>query len=138
MWGVEPDEIAEIPVKIEEDFGTPVIQKESDHEQFEMLMTLVNNGMTTIAQAMEKRGIRDILFAANSSRGWEGTPANQVWPANNNNTNNKYENDKSFGNQPINFWGQFVALTGKDKKFITETVNDSDKRPVPLKFMIKG
>lgn len=132
MWGVEPDEIAEIPVKIEHNFETPVIQTEIDPEQFEMLMTLVNNGMTTIEKAMEKLGIRDILFDENSSIGGDATPANKVWPAHNNNTNNKYENDNSFGNQPINFWGQSGALTRKDKKFITETVNDSDKRPWPV------
>ena len=76
MWGVEPDEIAEIPVKIEHNFETPVIQTGIDPEQFEMLMTLVNNGMTTIEKAMKKLGIRDRLFDENSSIGGDATPAN--------------------------------------------------------------
>ena len=95
-------------------------------------MTLVNNGRNTIGKEMEKLGIRDILLDENSSIGGDATPANKVWPAHNNNTNNRYENDNSFGNQQINFWGQSGALTRKDKKFITETVNDSAKRPWTL------
>ena len=65
MWGVEPEEIAEIPVKIEHNFETQVIQTEIDREQAEMLMTLCNNGITPIETAMEKLGIRDIPFYEN-------------------------------------------------------------------------
>ena len=129
MWGVEPVEMAENPVKVDHNYETPVVQTEIDPEQFEMLMTLVNNGMTTMEKAMEKLGNRDILFEENSSIGGDATPANKVWPALNNNTNNKYENDNSFGNQPINFWGQPGALTRKDQKFIAETCHASDKTP---------
>ena len=95
-------------------------------------MKLVNKGITNNEKAMEKLGIRDIQFDENSSIGGDATPTNNVWPAHNNNTNNTYENDKSFANQPSNFWGQSRALTRKDKQFITETVNDSDKRPWPV------
>ena len=132
MWGVERGEIAVIPIKRQPNHETPVIQTGIDPEQFEMLMSLVNNGMTTSEKAREKLGNRDILCDENASIGRDATPANKVWPAHNNNTKNKYENDQSFGNQPSNFWGQSGALTRKDKKFITETVNDSDKRPWPV------
>ena len=111
---------------------TPVNQTEIVHDQFAMFMTMVNTGMTTIAKAMEKLGIRDILFDANSSIGGDATPANKVLPAHTNNTNNKYENDNSFRNQPINIWGKSGALPRNEKKFITETVKYSDNRPCPV------
>ena len=48
IWEVEPDEISKIQVKMQHNFETAVIQTKIDHQQFEILLTLVNNGMTTI------------------------------------------------------------------------------------------
>ena len=118
MWGVGPNEIAEIPFKIEHNVETTVIQTEIDPEQWEKLMTLGNNGRTTIEKAMEKLGIRDLLFDENSSIGGDATQAKKVRPTHNNNTKKQYEHDNSFDNQPIKLWGQSGALSSKAKKFI--------------------
>ena len=95
MWGVEPDEIAEITCEIDHNVEPPVIQTEIDPELFEMLMTLVNHGMTTFEKAMEKLGIRDIRVDEDSSIGGDATPENKVGPEHNNKTNNKYETENT-------------------------------------------
>jgi len=131
IWDLEPEEVAKIPIKMEHNFETPVIQTEVNADQFEMMMTLVNNGMTSKEKAMDKLGLRDMLLDETSSIGGDATPASKTWPPNNN-INNKNENDNSFGNQPINFFGVTGGLNRKDKTFITKAVSGPDNRPWPV------
>lgn len=100
MYNLEPREVSKVPIKIEHNFETPVIQTEIDPAQFEMMMTLVNSGATTLDKAMDKLGIRDML-KDDSSIGGDVTPTIKTWKMPLRPLNNKKTNDNSFGNQPI-------------------------------------
>lgn len=102
MWNVEPRDVASVPMKIEHNFETPVIQTEVDPAQFEMMMTLVNNGVTTMDKALDKLGLRDML-QEDSSIGGDTTPADKTWPSATpiGTPNNKKTNDNSQGNNPV-------------------------------------
>lgn len=79
MFDVEPNEVTKVPVKISHNFETPVIQTEIDPAQFDIMMQLVNTGVTTIDKAMDKLGLRDML-KEESSTGGDVTPTEKIWP----------------------------------------------------------
>ena len=79
MFDVEPRDASTIPVKLEHNFETPVIQTEIDPVQFDMLMQLVNIGSITMEDAMDKLGLRDILKEDSSSTGGDVTPTTKTW-----------------------------------------------------------
>lgn len=81
MFGVEPDQVSSVPVTLQHNFETPVIQTEIDPAQFNMMMQLVNSGVITIEKAMEKLGIRDMLSDETSSTGGDVSPTTKTWPA---------------------------------------------------------
>ena len=83
MFDVEPDQVSSVPVMIQQNFETPVIQTEIDPAQFNMMMQLVNSGLVDIEKAMEKLGIRDMLSDDTSSTGGDTTPTQKTWPAQN-------------------------------------------------------
>lgn len=83
MFDVEPDQVSNVPVVMQHNFETPVIQTEIDPAQFNMMMQLVNSGIITIDKAMEKLGIRDMLTNETSSTGGDVSPTNKTWPAQN-------------------------------------------------------
>ena len=101
IWGIEPRDVEKIPMRIEHNFETPVIQTEVDPAQFEMMMKLVNGGVTTMDKALDKLGLRDML-QEDSSIGGDTTPAEKTWPAATpiGTPNNKVENDNMQGNDP--------------------------------------
>ena len=80
MFGVEPDQVSQVPVTLQHNFETPVIQTEIDPAQFNMMMQLVNSGVITIEKAMEKLGIRDMLSDETSSTGGDVSPTEKTWP----------------------------------------------------------
>jgi hypothetical protein len=79
MFDVEPRDVGTVPVKIEHDFETPVIETEVDPAKFNMMMQLVNMGAITMEAAMDKLGMRDML-KEDSSTGGDVTPATKTWP----------------------------------------------------------
>ena len=83
MWDVEPRDVIEVPVKMEHNFETPVIQTEVDPVQFDIMMQLVNSGNVTMEDAMDKLGIRDILKGDTSTTGGDTSPTQKVWPVTN-------------------------------------------------------
>lgn len=82
MFDVEPRDAAKIPVKMQHDFETPVIETEVDPAKFDMMMQLVNAGATSMEQAMDKLGLRDML-KGDSSTGGDVTPTVKTWPITN-------------------------------------------------------
>lgn len=79
MFDVEPGNVSEIPVMMEHDFETPIIETEVDPAKFDMMMQLVNSGAVTMEAAMDKLGLRDMLKEG-SSTGGDVTPTNKTWP----------------------------------------------------------
>jgi hypothetical protein len=79
MFDVEPRHVTKVPVTINMDFETPTIQTEIDPAQFNIMMQLVNMGVTTIEKAMEKLGLREML-TNDSSTGGDVTPSIKTWP----------------------------------------------------------
>ncbi len=90
MFDVEPGDVIKIPVTLEQNFETPVIETEIDPAKFDMLMQLVSSGVITMEAAMDKLGLRDML-KENSSTGGDVTPAEKVWPIDN--TFEKHQQD---------------------------------------------
>ena len=112
MFDVEPDEVNSIPIKMEHNFETPVIETQVDEAQFEIMMTLVNSGAITMDQAMDKLGLRDML-KEDSSTGGDVTPAEKLWPPT---------------RQPI----FSKNLTRNDRKFIKDSTSQPDGSPWPV------
>jgi len=81
LFDVEPNQSGQIPVTLQHNFETPVIQTEIDPAQFNMMMQLVNSGVITIDKAMEKLGIRDMLSDETSSTGGDVSPTSKTWPS---------------------------------------------------------
>ena len=80
LFDVEPRDATSIPVMMEHNFETPVIETEVDPAKFNMMMQLVNTGATTLDKAMDKLGLRDML-KEDSSTGGDVTPTVKTWPA---------------------------------------------------------
>jgi len=103
MWDIEPSDVTIVPVRLEHQFETPVIETEVDPEQFDMMMNLVDRNATTMDSAMDKLGLRDMLKEDTSSIGGDTTPANKTWPSARNQTATS-------------------GLTRHDKKFIQNSI----------------
>lgn len=80
MWDVEPGNASQLPVRLEHNFETPVIETEVDPAQFNMMMNLVDRDITTMDKAMDKMGLRDMLKADTASTGGDPTPSMKTWP----------------------------------------------------------
>jgi hypothetical protein len=78
MFEVEPKEVAKVPVKMEHNFETPVIETEVDPAKFNMMMQLVQMGAITMEAAMDKLGLRDML-SEESTTGGDVTPGQKLW-----------------------------------------------------------
>ena len=79
IFDVEPRDVGTVPVKMEHDFETPVIETEVDPAKFNMMMQLVNMGAVTMEAAMDKLGMRDML-KEESTTGGDVTPSTKTWP----------------------------------------------------------
>lgn len=105
MFDVEPGEVSSIPVMMEHDFETPIIETEVDPAKFDMMMQLVDIGAITLESAMDKLGLRDMLKEG-SSTGGDVTPTNKTWPVSKNalSTSNLTRTDKKFITNEISKW----------------------------------
>lgn len=80
MFDVEPRDINNVPLRILHKFETPVIEVATDPGQFNMMMNLVDRGVSSMDKVMDKMGMSDLLVGDTSSTGGDSSPTVKTWP----------------------------------------------------------
>lgn len=85
LFDVEPEEVNNIPIKINHNYEKPNIATPPDDTQWNIHMFLVDNGYTTMEQVMEKFGMRN-LMQNSPTLGSDSSPAIKTWKKQNHHT----------------------------------------------------
>lgn len=78
LFDTEPDNLDSIPVKITHNFEKPNMGLTIDPDQWNIMMFLVDNGLTTMEQVMERFGLRDMM-SDSPTQGTDTSPTIKTW-----------------------------------------------------------
>ncbi len=84
LFDLEPRDVAQAPIRLLHKFEKPQIRTQLDPTRFNMNMSLVDRGATTLETAMDDLGLSHLLVDDTSSTGGDTTPTVKTWAVSSN------------------------------------------------------
>ena len=132
LFGVEPEQVNNIPIKINHNYEKPNIATPPDETQWNIHMFLVDNGFTTMEQVMQKFGMMN-LMQNSPTLGSDPSPTIKTWKKQNHPTwdnlpkegwnNTRAELKRNFHVHPKDSVSEIIAK----KKELLDSANESIK-----------